>query len=126
MITVALAATAYVWFSQVFTTVTEGGTEVTERGVIAVQTAFALESAKNVTSSNITVSVRNTGSAVISMSTAAAYINDNIASITAGNTGTLSPGSVTQLNVTGTGNFCGATLKISFSAGTPQTRSITC
>ncbi|MBU5557534.1 MAG: hypothetical protein KQA33_00455 [Candidatus Aenigmarchaeota archaeon] len=127
MITVALAATSYVWFSSVFSTVTAGGTNATTTAISGIQTAFAVEAAIYAGNSLTTVSIRNTGSVNIDKSTAAAYINEIPATITPTPSGTLAPGAVFQISVQNTsamGNICGKPIKVSFAAGTPQVHAI--
>lgn len=135
MITVALAATSYVWFSEVFTTVTAGGTNVTARGVAGIATQFSIESARYGGVNNVTVAIRNTGSVAIDLTTSAAYISDQFAGVTtkvntAGTAITsLATGSIALLNVTNTtaiGDVCGDPIRMSFGAGTPQTATIRC
>jgi flagellin-like protein len=135
MITVALAATSYVWFSSVFSTVTTGGTEITEKGVTGIQTGFAIESARYMPSgypaSKTAVVIRNTGTVSLNMSDAAAYIAGEYVSEanTEKPSGLLAVNAVNTINVTnitGMGNICGKELKLSFAAGPPQTATIVC
>jgi len=134
MITVALAATSYVWFSSVFSTVTAGGTEITEKGVTGIQTGFAIETARfkptgYTENTKTSVVIRNTGTVSINMTDAAAYIGGQY--VTAEKPTTLlavnAVGTINVSNSTLTGyDICGKELKVSFAAGPPQTATIVC
>lgn len=139
MITVALVATSYAWFSGLFTTVMGGGTNVTQTGVTGIQTAFDIESARNVTLTNVTVVVRNTGTVDMDLNDASTYIADQYAVGPSVNqvltmTGTaiaskiVTPNALAQFNVTvPTGIVpCSKTLRISLGVGAPQTETIIC
>ncbi len=129
MITVALAATSYVWFSSIFSTVTTGGTAATEQSVATIQASYMIESAYyNATgypASKIQVVIRNTGSSSINMTTAATYIGDTPQTSETPTANMLASNGVATINVTNSTPACGAVLKVSFSVGSAQTRTIT-
>jgi len=140
MISVALVATSYAWFSGLFGTVTAGGTNVTTKGVSGIQTTFDIE---NVAIANkatcgsactISISVRNTGTVPLDLSATPLSVYINSSSVTApalwttpagavlpaGQVGTLSIGSRTNADCTAT------TIKLSVGVGTPDTATISC
>ena len=85
MIVVALAALAYTWFSGIFTTLTTSASNATTSVTTAMSTNFKIEVARNCTNStpsiparsfNISVTLRNVGTAPIDMRQISAYVND--------------------------------------------------
>ena len=132
MITVALAALAYIWFVSVFQTISEGAGEGVEQATEQLGTSFGIETAKYTGSNQVTASLRNTGSQNIDLTKLATYINNEIAFIDSGNTGTLAPDGTATVkisNATRTGYFsghvCSKALKVTIPAG-QQIITITC
>ena len=138
MITVALAAMAYVWFTSVFQSLTEGAGGAAEQTATALGTSFTIDSAAYTSGSNVVVSIRNTGSQSIDLNGMAFFIFDLPATIaTVGNSSsgtTLQPGEFTSdtpftiQNTSTIGPVCPgpATLKATVSAGFAQSTTITC
>ena len=135
MITVALAAAAYVWFSGVFETITEGvgdaATGVTEK----ISTDFTLEAAvgedtnTDTVYDTLSVSMRNTGTQDIDLATVAFYIAGKNEAITDGNEGMLVAGAVKTLKITGliaSDDPCDKALKVTTGAGTEKSTTIEC
>ena len=60
MISVALVATSYAWFSGMFTTVTEGGTNVTQKALTLSMASMAIENEQKAGGEYI-IYIRNTG-----------------------------------------------------------------
>ncbi|MEM7820340.1 MAG: archaellin/type IV pilin N-terminal domain-containing protein [Candidatus Aenigmatarchaeota archaeon] len=113
MITVALAATSYVWFSSVTETVMTGGTNVTERATASILSDFRIES-----STPGAIYVRNIGSTALSGWVV--YVNDNPTTIKAV-PDTLPPGAIGTLffySYTGTGQN---TIRVTTAQGATQT-----
>ena len=75
MITVALAAMAYVWFTGVFEGLVGTGGELINQTGEQLRASFRIETAKAV-NGRVTVALRNTGGVDISMNNTAVYIND--------------------------------------------------
>ena len=132
MITIALAAIAYAWFSGMFVGLTSNaGTSITSTSN-AMLTDFSIENAKQTTTNgNVTVDIRNVGIATINASQIATYINSapylNDASTSCLNGGILSTDAVCQFNVTGiTTSMCGSSLMISTGSGFVEYETIDC
>ncbi len=126
MITIVLAGLSYIWFTNLFQSVTSTAQQTATGAQTALATKFKIEAATNTTLTNVTVYVRNTGQADINMTTASAYVND-IFMPTDGNKGiTLSPGSVSTFNVTNVNNPCNKILRVTVGTGASDTISITC
>lgn len=127
MITVSLAAMAYVFFTQTFGQVTGGAGNLTSSQMQAMATAFSLETAYNMTSSTVNVVLRNTGTADIDMSKVAVYISSKPATITGRSSTTLNPGNTGNINVSATAADCNKELDVTLATVTaPQTITITC
>lgn len=125
MITVALAATAYVWFTSVFQTITGSAGERIGGVGTALGTSFSIESATNVSSNNVSISIRNTGSENIDMTKVEAYVNEVIVSEYYGKTGTMTSGTVKTFYAT-VSNPCNKALRVTEATGTSQTTTIVC
>ena len=104
MITIALAAMAYVWFTTVFGEISEEAGESAGDVTESMQTRFSIEAAKyNATASSVIISIRNTGTGEIDLTNVAAYV-DGVASedvtteseVLAGGEGTKIDASVTD------------------------------
>ena len=130
MISVALVATSYAWFSGLFGTVTAGGTNVTQKGVSGIQTTFAVENAVlNTTSGNLTLSIRNTGTVPIDVNQTPMSIYINNVGVTTGITplATLAAGYVNTTTISlRTLNDCTKTVTLSVGVGSPATHAISC
>lgn len=125
MITVALAAMAYVWFTSVFETITKGAGEAAAGTQTAIGTQFSIESAKNLTADKITVTIRNTGKENIDMTNIAAYV-DNVKQDTEGNTGTIGYQKTSTFEVVNVTEPCAKALKLTVGTGYGQTTTVSC
>ena len=126
MITVALAAMAYVWFTDVFETVTEGAGSAAEGTATTIATSFSIAGATNSTSGDtIEVYVTNTGSADMTIENFVLLVNNK--RIETDQSGTLTPGeTVTLSNDADTDTYnCGDTVKITYGS-LQQVTTIAC
>lgn len=115
MITVALVATSYAWFSGMFGTVTAGGTNVTERAVTITQSGMQIESAYQ-----NKIYVRNTGN--VPLTGLSVFLNDNFVNSTV--TEPVAPGSFVELklkNYINAANCRGNSVRISTIEGATAT-----
>ena len=136
MITVALAAMSYVWFTNVFESLTESGTGAIEKTGQQLQASFSVESARYTSGDNVSVSIRNTGSTILDVSAVAFYLNGlPAASIVQGSgpTGDLAEGEFTTTayvieNTTDIGAVCPGptTLRATIAEGYTQTVTVSC
>ena len=128
MITVALAASAYLWFTSIFQNVSTGaGESVAQVGEIT-GTSFSVTSAAGNTAP-ATVYLLNTGTVDIAVSSVAVFVS-GIKTVSAPVTGVIAVGgqqTITVSNATGyTGAFCGQSLKVTVQGGLAQTATFTC
>ena len=138
MITVALAALAYVWFTGVFEQLTAGAGQSVNQTVGTMSTQFSIESAKfNISGNNkVTVVVRNTGSTNVDATKFAAFITEELKPIDTILSPTITPNSVLSFvvgNTTGqiqgvsapfVVSQTGKTLKVTGQGGVTQTTTI--
>jgi FlaG/FlaF family flagellin (archaellin) len=138
MITVALAALAYVWFTGVFQQLTTGAGQSVNNTVGTITTQFSIESAKfNISGSNkVTVVVRNTGSTNIDATKFAAFIENELKPIDNIANPTITPNSILSFVVGNTTGLIygvsapfvvsqtGKSLKITGQGGVTQTVTI--
>jgi hypothetical protein len=124
MITVAMAALAYLWFTGVFETLTGGANETITGTQKQLGTKFSIEAATNTTNDTVSVSIRNTGTYDIDLDKVATYITDDLKDNTA--SGTLAAGSVYTFNITNITSPCNKVLRITVETGADDTTSITC
>jgi len=130
MIVIAIVALAYTWFSGMFTGVTGTTSTAVTNTNSAILTDFSIENARQVADGNVTVDLRNVGTATINASQIATYINDapytNDAGTSCPSNG-LSTGVVCQFNVTGiTTSMCGSKLMISVGTGFEEYETVNC
>jgi flagellin-like protein len=128
MIVVALIGLAYVWFSGMFTNLT-GTTEASvDTTTTAMSTSFRIEMTRNVTPTNVSVTIRNIGNAPINVSRMSAYISDTNYPILSSSSLTtpVSTGSVVTFNVSCPGNIepKGKRLRIITETGLEQAATI--
>lgn len=138
MITVALAAMAYVWFTNIFQELTEGAGGAATQTATALGTSFTIDSAAyNSNDDETVVTIRNTGSQNIDLTSMAFFINDFPANITTDGQSNASsilvPDRYTDTpfeltNSTAAGAVCpGPTvLKATVGAGFTQSKTIAC
>ena len=126
MIVVALAALAYTWFTGIFASLTGTAQTSVETTTTALGTNFRIESAKNVTPSVVTVTIRNVGTTTIDLTKLTAYVNDEKKDIeNQASLGDLVYGNTTTFNVTGVTEPKGKKLKIVAETGLEQSTTIT-
>jgi len=124
MITVALAALAYTWFTGIFASLTASATTATTTATTAMATSFVIESAWNV-STLVNVAIRNTGTSNINMPKIIAYVSDiKYTPANLNPTTTLSPGDKGTFTLTVT-DPKGKTLIVSIESGLQQSATIT-
>jgi|SRR3990172_810858 len=131
LITVSLAALAYLWFTGVFEQITGIAGNQTEEGARAIATKFSIEAARGYqTESKVNIVIRNTGTVDLKLQKLATYV-DNI--LYTGREGLvavdLPPGDITSppFNVTNVPNGgCGLPLRVTADTGREATLTITC
>ena len=99
MITVALAAMAYVWFTGVFETITEGAGDAATGTATTIATSFSVASAAIDADSDALVYVTNTGSAEMVIANINVFINNTLGNTTSSISGDLTPGATVTLTV---------------------------
>jgi len=124
MITVAMAALAYLWFTGVFETLTGVANQTIGGAQQQMATKFSIEAATNITNDTVSVSMRNTGTVDIDLDKVATYVTNELRDNTA--SGTLTPGTVYTFNVTDITNPCSKVLSITVATGADDTYAITC
>lgn len=131
LITVALAASAYVFFSGTFGTITQSAQTSIGSTVQQMQGGFIIEAVKN-TTNNVNFTIRNTGQTTLDANKISVYVNDVLVTGTiSGASGTIEPGRVHSFGFQATGPYaltCPTnTLKVAFAGvATPQTATIKC
>lgn len=96
MITVALAAMAYVWFTGVFETITTGaGESATKTGEI-IATSYSIASAAENVDGDLLIYVTNTGTSDIEISNMNIFISGQKVNVTTDVSGILSPGDTVE------------------------------
>lgn len=127
LITIALAGMAYIWFTSVFGAVTESAGETVERSTEQFATNFALESASYNCQNSVQLSVRNVGTSNIDATAFAVYLSGTLATITGGNTGTVSVNQVRLLTASNStiGAVCGKSARVTLP-GVQLTTSVAC
>ncbi|MBR9682412.1 MAG: hypothetical protein GOV02_01940 [Candidatus Aenigmarchaeota archaeon] len=131
MITVALAAMSYVWFTNIFETLTESGTSAIDRTGQQLQASFSIESARYLSGNSTSVSIRNTGITTIDLDDVAFYLNGIPSSVISGPTGSLTEGQFTTtafIIENNTEAMCPgpATLRSTIAEGYQQTVTVSC
>ena len=131
MITVALAAMAYVFFTSVFTQISKGASESVSNVGTAVGTQLIIE---NVAGSGwpgwANITIRNVGTVNINLTKLSFYVDNTLMTDVHGNEGILSPGNYTEIDIeTGSNSIpepCGKTLKVTTETGFETTAPINC
>jgi flagellin-like protein len=127
MITVALAAMAYVWFTTVFEELARGAEGKVNQTTDILGTSIDIEAAAYVSESNISVSIRNSGTTNIEISGIGYFINELPVSSISGPTGTLGSNEIGNFIVENTSAVCPGPTSIKVSVpGYDKTRSIAC
>jgi FlaG/FlaF family flagellin (archaellin) len=131
IIVISLVALVYTWFSGIFASTTSSAGTALTGTTNSMLTDFSIENAKQEADGNITVDLRNVGTASINTSQIVTYVNNtlytNDAGVSCQNGGILSPGIICQFNVTGiTTSVCGSTLLISAASGFEEYETIDC
>ncbi len=135
MITVALSAMAYVWFTGVFDTITEGAGEAAEGTADIISTSFSVQAGVMSGADTLILYLTNTGSSDIDLTRVNVFVDNLLATNTSDNTftGILVPGDIKTLkssNTTGEGDAgglmeCDDTMRIVYGQ-LDQTTSIVC
>jgi len=129
MITVALAAMAYVWFTNIFQEISEGAGDAAAGTTQAIGTSFVLEAASYtyLAEGNYTIkiAIRNTGTS--ELKGIAVYLSgDYVETVT----DTIEPGIVTEIEASGDFVDCKAgdkiSVKVTSETGYTQTILATC
>ncbi|MBU3905010.1 MAG: flagellin [Nanoarchaeota archaeon] len=120
MITVALSAAAYVWFTGVFDTITQGASEAAEGTADTISTQFSIAAVNRVSGSLAQIVVANTGSSNIDLSKMNIIVNNQLANKTSAITGTLEVGNVITIEINNDGaykgDFCGVEIKVIYGS----------
>ena len=127
MITVALAALAYTWFTGIFATLTASATTATTTATTAMGTSFRIEAAKYTGSNNVNATIRNVGSSSFSATTTklGAYIGGISQTVsTVDPSGVLASGGTATLKITNGTVACGNTLAITIETGLTDSKTI--
>lgn len=130
MITVALAAMSYVWFTNVFQSLTGSASgTVNETGKL-LATTISIDSSAYISGSDIKVSVRNSGTTSIPADTLGFYIRDIPATVTVKPSGDIAPGTIGYFTVQNTseiGSVCPGPMSVKVTVkGFEKIRSIAC
>ena len=126
MIVIALAALAYTWFTGIFSSLTTSATNATTTATTAMGMQIRIEAAKNY-GSYVNATIRNIGTVDIDQSKFGVYIDGSLCPTYDPNTGKISPGFTTTINITNTTAACpNKVLKISIETGLEDYKTITC
>lgn len=115
MITVALAAMAYVWFTGVFETITTGAGEAAERTGQTIATSFDVVSAGVDSSKILLVYITNTGSSDIWANRTNIFVGVT-GQDTSGETKILRPGETYEFSFSNHGDSCNKQLKVTYGS----------
>ena len=126
MIVIALAALAYTWFSGTFSQLTGTASTSITQTTGAIASSFKIEAAKNVSATNVSTTIRNTGTQAIDLTKMSAYVNETFSTINNGATGSLAVGGTATMYVTVTGFACNNVLKLTSSSGFSDSKTISC
>lgn len=128
LITVSLAALAYLWFTGILTDILGIAGNQTEQGAKTIGTKFAIDATVGYPIENkVGVVIRNTGTVNLDLQKLATYVNNMLYTGNQGLGDTLSPGAFTPFNITNVpGGGCGLPLKVTAETGATDTLSITC
>jgi flagellin-like protein len=124
LIVIALAGLTYSWFPGIIATLTGTAQDSAGNAKSSMTTDFKIESAKNVTPSVVTVTIRNIGSAAINVSKMGVYINDERVS-NDGPTYMVSQGGTSTFNVSGAMDPRGKQMKLVSETGVWVSTTIT-
>ena len=121
MITVALAAMAYVWFTGVFENISESAGEAATKTGETIATSFSIASAVVANNSYADIYITNTGSSDIDQTAFNVFVAGKLATRKDGLTGNLQPSRTATLHVTNTTGlytdpFCGKTIKVTYGS----------
>ena len=125
LIVVALAALTYTWFTGIFASLTGTTQTSIDTTTTSMETSFRIETAKNVTSSVVTVIIRNIGTSTVNVDKMSAYVDDEKKDIEDVSNSSLDYGEISKFNVTGATEPKGKKLKIVAEIGLEQTTTIT-
>ena len=117
MITIALAAMAYVWFTTVFGEISEEAGESAGDVTESMQTRFSIEAAKYTTNDTVDVSVRNTGTGTVDLTNVAVYIDDISRTVMSKSATTLDEGESSKIIVGSADDTTGLNIKVALKNG---------
>jgi flagellin-like protein len=129
LITVALAAAGYMFFSTTFSSITQTSGQSISSTTSKFQASFQIESVFNSTANVINFTIRNTGSTTLNASKIAVYINDANKAVTSPSPlPTIAPDQVVTFGLSDNKlNYCNGILKVTFAeVASPQTYVIKC
>ena len=128
LITVALAAAGYMFFSTTFSSITQSAGQSISSTTGKFQASFQIESVYNTTPGVTNFTIRNTGSTTLNASKMAVYIGDSLKTITYYGATSLTQDHVASYGISeARTNYCNAILKVTFAeVASPQTYVIKC
>ena len=130
MITVALAAAAYVWFSDVFGSITEDVGEAAEGVSEKISTDFDIEAVTwgniDYTQGFVNVSLRNIGTTEIDITKLAVYISGEKQDVNYMESDVLAPGEVVSIGLQNKTVACSKVLKVTTATGLEKSETIVC
>jgi len=127
LISVSLASVVYLWFSSIITDVTGESTTNIRSTTNYMNTRMSIINAKNTSLTEISVTVRNSGTEKIDLDNLIAFIDDvEESSNTA--SGILDVGKTSTFTVTSANSMstCEHVLRISIASGSESSRMISC
>jgi len=125
MITIALAAMAYVWFTTVFGEISEEAGESAGDVTESMQTRFSIEAAKyNLTNNTVDVSVRNTGTGTVDLTNVAVYIDDISRTVMYVEDLSMDEGENVKLIVDSADDTTGLNIRVSLKNGVPSSGTV--
>lgn len=130
MITVALSGAAYVWFSGVFDTITEGAGDAADNTADVISTSFAIATASKISSTTAEIYIVNTGSSNIDMNKVIVFADDKLADIESSTPTSIASGAAGTIKINNSGsyteNFCGTKIQVSYGSLKQTTSLPTC
>ena len=130
MIVIALAALAYTWFSGTFSSLTGTASTSVSQTTGAMASSFKIEAAKNMSATNNSVTIRNTGTTAIDLTKMSAYMSETYSTVNAGAIGILTAGNTATLYVTlpvSVTLACSSTImKLTSGTGFTDTKAVSC
>jgi flagellin-like protein len=128
LITVSLAALAYLWFTGILQDMLGIAGNQTQHVGDTLGTKFKIDAAVGYqTESKVGVVVRNTGTVNLDLQKLATYVNNTLYTGREGLGASLAPGEFVSFNITSVpSGGCSSTLKITVETGAEDTLTIVC